>query len=211
MKDLVIIGSGGFAKEILFLLESDSLYSEEYHILGFIDNNMVVGDMILGTPVIGNDHWLLNYDHEIYAVCAVGKPEAKRNIISKFVGNKNIIFPNIISSSAILSKYIEFGIGNIICAGTILTVDIKIGDFVTINLDCTVGHDSTIDNFTTIHPSVNVSGNVKVGKNTEIGTGTNIIQGIEIGNNVVIGAGTVVIKNIEDNSTVVGNPGKKIK
>lgn len=211
MKDLVILGSGGFAKEVAFLVETDAFYRNEYNILGFIDNYLPVGSIILGKPVIGDDKWLLDYGHEIYAVCAVGKPESKYNIVEKFLENKRIIFPNIISSSAIVSEYIDFGMGNIICAGTILTVDIKIGDFVTINLDCTIGHDSIIDNFSTLHPSVNVSGNVKIGKKTEIGTGTNIIQGTEIGDNVIVGAGTVIIRNIESNSTVVGNPGKKIK
>ena len=41
------------------------------------------------------------------------------------------------------------GEGTVICAGTIITCNIKIGDFVTFNLLCSVGHDTIINDFIT--------------------------------------------------------------
>ena len=49
------------------------------------------------------------------------------------------------------------GKGNIVCAGNILTVDITLGDFNIINLDCTVGHDAVLHSYVTVYPSVNIS------------------------------------------------------
>ena len=92
-----------------------------------------------------------------------------------------------------------------------MTVDITIGNFNVINLDCTVGHESVLDDFITLNPSVNVSGNVNIGSFSNIGTGTNIIQGISIGERVTIGAGAAVIRCIEDNHTAVGVPAVIIK
>ncbi len=86
-------------------------------------------------------------------------------------------FATIVDPSVILSKRVVIGEGTIICAGTIVTVDISIGKHVIINLDCTLGHDDVIEDFVTIYPSVNVSGNVRVGECSEIGTGVQIIQG----------------------------------
>lgn len=105
----------------------------------------------------------------------------------------------------------EIGEGTIICAGTIITVDIKIGNHVIINLDCTLGHDDVIEDYVTIYPSVNVSGNVTIGESTELGTGMQVIQGKKIAAETVIGAGAVVVKDIEEKGTWVGSPAKKIK
>ena len=103
------------------------------------------------------------------------------------------------------------GQGNIICAGSILTVDISISDFCIINLDCTLGHDIKMDSFVTIYPGGNISGCVYIGECSEIGTGAKIIQGKKIGANTVVGAGAVVTKDIPDNCTAVGCPCKPIK
>ena len=61
--------------------------------------------------------------------------------MERLVGVDYLEFPNIIDPSVQMSERITMGKGNIICAGNILTVDIALGDFNIINLDCTVGHD----------------------------------------------------------------------
>ena len=92
-----------------------------------------------------------------------------------------------------------------------MTVNIKIGNFNIINLDCTIGHDDILNNYITIYPSVNVSGCVVVDDIVEIGTGTQIIQGLNICGNTIIGASAAVVKSIEESGTYVGVPVKKIK
>ena len=103
------------------------------------------------------------------------------------------------------------GMGNIICTQSILTVNITLGNFNHINLDCTVGHDVILHDFVTVYPSVNISGNVEVGNYSELGTGTKIIQGKSVTENVIIGAGSVVIKDLIEKGTYVGLPVRKVK
>ena len=101
--------------------------------------------------------------------------------------------------------------GSVICANSILTIDVSIGAFSLINLVCTVEHDSIISEFSTLYPRVSVAGKDKIGRCSEIGTGTQLIQGITIGDNTILGAGSVVIHDIPDNCTAVGAPAKPIK
>ena len=82
-----------------------------------------------------------------------------------------------------MSSFVSMGEGNIICAGNILTVNVVLGDFVILNLSCTVGHDAVIESFVTVYPGVNISGCVKIGQGVELGTGSKIIQGIAVGSN----------------------------
>ena len=104
-----------------------------------------------------------------------------------------------------------YGKGNIICAGNILTVDIQIGDFNIINLDCTIGHDAILISYVTVYPGVHISGMVTIGAESEIGTGTQIIQGTRITDQVIIGAGSTIIRDIEEAGTYVGSPVRRIK
>lgn len=104
---------------------------------------------------------------------------------------------------------VEIGEGTIICAGTIIIVDIRIGNHVIINLDCAISHDDVIEDFVTINPSVNVSRNVVIGQCSELGTGMQIMQGNKVTANTIVGAG--VIKDCIESGTYVGSPAKKIR
>lgn len=95
-------------------------------------------------------------------------------------------FATLIDPSVLVSKRVEIGEGSIICAGTIITVNIKIGNHVIVNLDCTIGHDDVIEDFVTIYPSVNVSGKVLIGECSELGTEMQIIQGKKVAPNTII-------------------------
>lgn len=209
MKDIVIIGAGGFGREVAWLIEDINKDKAEWNIMGFVDENpKIKGNYINSYKVLGDIEWLKRQD--CYAVCAIGDPIAKKTILEKLEGSK-VKYPILIHPSVIMSDNIEIGEGSIICAGNLVTVNIKIGKHVIINLDCTIGHDANIHNYCTILPSVNVSGAVNIGECVNIGTGTQIIQGINIGRNTIIGAGSVVIRDLPSNCTAVGLPASAIK
>jgi len=211
-KNVVIVGAGGFGREVLWQLSEINYCTEQYNILGFIDDTLSMqGKKINGFPVLGNDQWLINYPNEICAVICVGNSKGRKNIYNRIKRNSNIIFPTIVAGDVQCSDLVKIGQGSVICLSNILTVNITIGEFVIINLDCTIGHDAVLDDFVTLYPSVNVSGNVHIGSCTEVGTGANIIQGKTIGENTIIGAGSVIIKDIPSNCTAVGIPAVPIK
>lgn len=205
MKDLVIVGNGGFAREVEWLVERINDTQATWNFHGFIDKDRS------RDKVIGDDDFLLNYKKEIYAAIAIGTPGIRERIYNAYSSNPNIKFANLIDPNVLLSDKIRFGKGNIICAGTILTVDITLGNCNIINLDCTIGHDAIIDNFVTVNPGVNISGNTHICSGCNIGTGTQIIQGLTIKRNTVLGAGAVVNKELPANCTAVGIPAKVIK
>lgn len=209
MKDIVIIGAGGFGREVAWLIEDINKANQEWNIIGFVDDNdSIQGKEINGYKVVGNVDWLAQ--QELYVVNAIGDPITKMKVMKKLEKSKNI-YPVLIHPSVICSDRIEIGEGTIICAGNILTVNIKIGKHVIINLDCMIGHDVILGDYTTVLNSANVSGAVNIGKCVSIGTGSAIIQGLNIGDNTIIGAGAVVVTDLPPNCTAVGVPAKPIK
>ena len=209
MKDIVIIGAGGFGREVAWLIEDINKVNEEWKIIGFVDDNeSIQGTDINGYKVVGNIEWLKN--QKLNVVNAIGDPIAKKRVIERLINSENI-YPILIHPSVIYSRQVSFGEGSIVCAANIITTNIEIGKHVIINLDCTIGHDAVLGNYTTVLPSVNISGFVETAECVSIGTGSAVIQGVKIGVNTVIGAGSVVVKDLPSNCTAVGTPAKPIK
>lgn len=211
MKSIYIYGSGGFAREVAWLIEEINKEKEKWEIKGFLDDNSDNwGKTINGYKVLGDYTYLKNINKSVYVSIAVGNPKFKENIVNNIGSNELINFATLIHPSVQKSDLIKIGNGTIICAGTILTTNINIGKHVILNLDSTIGHDVVIKDFATVSPSVNISGNVKIGKSVSVGTGSAIIQNTNIGLNSTIGAGAVVIKDIPNNCTAVGVPAKPV-
>lgn len=215
MIDIVIFGSGGFAREVAMLIEQINEYEEVYNLLGFIDDDEKkwLTD-INGYPVLGNERWIDDYNFRnnkiIAGALGVGSPKIKRKIVNErkdFIKWPNLIHPSVYWHDTTNS----IGKGNIITAGNVLTTNIAIGNFTTLNLSCTVGHESKIDDYVVISPGVNVSGNVYIKEGAYIGTGAKILEKHTIGHWSTVGGAALVNKDVPNNATVVGVPVKIIK
>ena len=212
MKDLIIIGASGFGREVAWLVERINKVDPTWTLLGFIDDNeSLQGETVNQYPVLGRTEDVVRFP-DAYFVCAVGASKIRERIIERVkTYNPCIRFGTVIDPSVEMSNLVTIGEGTIICAHTIITVNIRIGSHVIINLDCTVGHDAILHDFVTLYPSVNVSGITEIGRCSELGTGMQIIQGKTVGDYSIVGAGAVVVKDIPSGCTAVGSPAKPIK
>ena len=214
VKEIAIYGAGGFAREVAWLVESCNEAEKEWEAQCFIDDNESThGEVLNGISVIGLEEALRKYP-QAKIVGGVGTPKTRRLMMEKAKA-AGFVFGTIIHPRVERSKTIEIGIGAVICAGNILTVNITLGEHIQINLDCTVGHDVIMGDFTTLAPGVHVSGWVFFGKHVYVGTGAVIINGTKenplvIGDDAIIGAGACVTKSVAPGTTVVGVPAKPL-
>lgn len=212
MKKLYIIGAGGFGREVAWLVKRINAISPTWDLKGFLDdNNELWCTEVDGYKIHGRHEILGQSKEDVWCVMAVGNVAVRKKGIERLQSFPHIHFATLIDPSVEMSESVSIGEGSIICAGTIITVDVSIGEHNIINLDCTIGHDAVLGDFVTLYPSVNISGAVKVDNTTELGTGSQVIQGVSIGSGVIVGAGAVVVGDIEQNVTVVGSPAKVIK
>jgi sugar O-acyltransferase (sialic acid O-acetyltransferase NeuD family) len=212
MQNIVILGAGGFGREVLDIIIAQNKVSKRWKMLGFVDENRELkGKVLNGYPVLGSFDWFSKIDlKEIRVVCAIGDNISKKKVVEKAKG-LGLRFANVVHPSVIMTEFVTLGEGVIICAGCILTNQITIGNHVIINLDVTIGHDSIIEDFCTLSPGVHISGRNKIGEGANVGTGAVTIQGITIGRWSIIGAGAVVAQDIPDKVVAVGVPAKPIK
>lgn len=192
-----LIGAGGFADEVKAHMKDFTMkcfVDPEYYKL----NNK-------------NIHPLSEFDPEEYEVLvAVGNPKDRFDIIQKLPKNTKY-FTFIHPSAQILGDDVCIGKGSIICAGSILTTNIKIGNHAHLNLQTTIGHDCTIGDYFTTAPGAKISGNCVIHDIVYIGTNASVKQSITIHSLSTIGLNAGVVKNINESGIYAGVPARKIK
>lgn len=212
MKSVVIVGAGGFGREVLEIFKDQNKIAKTWDILGFIDDNEELhGKKINGYLVLGGLDWLRKHSGNNFGcVCTIGACETRKQVVDRLqeIGAN---FCNAIHPSVIMSEFVELGKDVIICAGSILTVNIRIGDHVHIDTNCTVMHDAVIGSYCRLNPGVKINGNNCLGEGAYIGAGATFIQDVSVGGWSTIGAGAVVIEDIPERVVAVGVPAKVVK
>tara|TARA_R110000772_G_scaffold72280_2_gene157712 strand:- start:482 stop:1072 length:591 start_codon:yes stop_codon:yes gene_type:complete len=192
-----LIGAGGFAREIKAHIGDHTMkcfVDDKY----WVENNEYIYPLSSFNP------------KEYKVIVAIGDPRDRYNMVQRLPKEtKYFIF--IHPSSQMLGNDTSVGEGSIICAGCILTTNIKIGKHAHLNLQTTIGHDCRIGDYFTTAPGVKVSGNCKIYDCVYIGTNASIKEKISIHSLVTIGLNAGVTNHIEESGVYVGTPTKKIK
>ena len=206
MAKIAIMGGGGFAKEIIEVIEmnGDEVYgvfakenSLEYPYFGYLDELSKHKN---------------NFDGVILAIGAVNQQgiENRKKII-EFIKQNNISLISVISPLATISKNVKIGKGVYIAHNVLVSVDSEIKDNVLINTGSVIGHDVILNENVSIAPQVFIGGGVNIEEDVMIGVAATIRQGIKIGNNSIIGMRSIVMKNIKKHSIVLQTPSKVYK
>jgi sugar O-acyltransferase (sialic acid O-acetyltransferase NeuD family) len=212
MARLFIYGAGGFAREVAWLVEQVAAAGRDTELIAFVvDDQKQVGQTLNSIPVRSLNQLAAECPGAGF-VAAVGTPGTREQLAQKAVA-AGFQPATIIHPRTEMSRFVEIGEGSVVCAGCILTTNIRLGKHVQINLDCTIGHDVVLSDFATLAPGVHVSGNVAIGRGAYIGTGAVIINGssgasLVLGDGCVVGAGACVTRSVPERTTVVGIPAK---
>jgi len=215
-KEIIIFGAGGLAREVYETVKQINASSPQplYVPIAFADKFAREISTLNGLPVVSDETELrkmVERNPDICAAVATGDPKIKMRMVDEALGFGIKNYPALKHPSAIVGDFVDLGRGAIICAGCVLTCNIKVGEFVYLNLCCTVGHDAVIGDYVNVSPGANISGSVKIGNGANISTNAAVIQGIVIGENSILGAGACAVRDIPPNVTAVGVPAKPLQ
>ena len=203
MKPVVIIGTGGHAREVAEIVQAMHAAGRCGPLIGFLtDAHDQRGQTVLGIPVLGAPEWLAG--HAAAAIIAIGDNATRRRIAGRMAAD----WLAAISPHAIISPHAVVQPGAMIFPGAVVGPLAMIGAHSIVNVGASVSHDSVVGDWANLNPGARIAGNVRVGEGASVGMGASIIQGRSIGPWAVIGAGAAVVRDLPGHVTAVGVPAR---
>lgn len=213
MKDIAIYGAGGFGLEVACLINAINKSVIEWNLIGYFDDDLIQkGTQNEFGTILGGIDDLNAYEKPLAVVMAIGDPKIITKIISK-INNSHINFPNIISPDVVFMDPDSFkiGKGNLIMFQSLISHNVRIGDFNFLNCGVSLGHGVVLGSFNSLMSYVKISGEVNVGNTNYFGVCSVVLQKKTIGSYTTIGTNSVIMRNTKENTTYFGNPAIEIR
>ena len=209
MKRLIIIGAGGFGREVLSWAMDVPSENRDWEVGGFLDaNQKALEGYDCNLPILADPMSYLPSQGDCF-ICAIGHPATKLQVCNS-LSEKRAEFITLVHPTAVIGMRCSIGKGCIFCPGSIITTDVKVGDFVTINAHATIGHDAVVGRGSTLSGHVDITGFASLGEGVFLGSHAVILPKAKVGDYAIIGAGSVVLKKVKAGTTVIGVPAKQI-
>lgn len=214
MKRLLIIGAGGFGREVVAIVAAINAVQPAWELVGVLDDSAadsVASDRGPGVdskqpsvPVLGGVGALSTLtDH--HAVIAVGSPTARAMIAAAHPRQK---WATLVHPDTTIASDSRIGVGSVVAPGARISTNCTLGEHVHVDQNVTVGHDSTVSAYVRLNPQACISGSVTLEQGVLIGANATVLQGLTIGSGSTVGAGAVVVRNVADAVTVKGVPAR---
>ena len=213
MKNLIIVGVGGFAREVYWHEQNSHGFNTDWTIKGFLDGDVKLpaeeyARLPENVPVLGDvDNYKICVD-DVFT-CAIGTPKVRKKLIEKIL-SRGGEFVNLISKDSYIVPSAKIGRGVIFAAKTVVNDLSVIEDFVVINSLSGTGHDTRVGKYSCIMSGVNITGGTQIGEEVFIGSNAVFAPKAKVGNGAFVGAGSVILKKVRAGAKVFGNPAMEI-
>ena len=210
MKNLVIIGAGGFGREMFATAREAVGYGETFTVKGFLDGNPSALDGFSGYPeIIGTPETYQIEENDVF-ITALGSIAARRRCAA-MIEERGGRFISVIHRSASIGPNVTVGDGSLVAHNVVLTADIKVGRHSCVFHGTVIGHDTVLEDFTHVYSLVSVGGGVLIAEGASVFPGARIVPRVEIGAGATVGIGSAVVRSVAPRVTVFGVPAERLR
>jgi sugar O-acyltransferase (sialic acid O-acetyltransferase NeuD family) len=210
VRDLLLIGAGGFARETAEAVRAVNSAQPTWELLGFLDDDpQRRGALVDGLPVLAGIDAV--HDHpEAQIVICTGRPTnyVSRPRIAERLALDDERYATVIHPTATLGSTCRVGAGSVLLAHVDLTADAAIGRHVAVMPQVVLTHDARVEDYATLGSGVRVGGGCRVGQGAYIGAGVCIREGLTIGERAMIGMSAVVTCDVPPERLWYGAPAR---
>lgn len=205
MKHLVIVGAGGFGREMFGAAREAVGFGVDFDVKGFLDARADALAGFKGYPsVVGTPDAYVPETDDVF-ITALGSIAARRHCVA-MLASRGAKFISVVHRSASLGPNVSVGEGSFIAHNVVLTADVAVGCHACVFHGASIGHDTVLEDFTHVYAQCAIGGVVRVCAGAAIYPGAVVVPRRTIGVNAVVGAGSTVFLNVRAGETVVGNP-----
>lgn len=206
MLDIVIVGAGGFGREVYHWIR-DSFSPSEYRIKGFLSrNHRELDGFSLEETILGDENSYSAQEDDRF-LFAIGSIETKKRVVERMkLGNAQ--FLTLIHPTAVVASSARIGEGVVICPFALVSNQVVLGDFVMMNFYASVGHDTTVGAYSIFSPYATANGFVQLEAEVFLGTHATVAAYRKVGRGARVSANSVAMEDVPARSFVFGVPGK---
>ena len=191
MNDIVLIGGGGHCKSVIDVIELEG----RFKIVGIVDKPELLGSIVLGYSVIGNDDDLTTlakrYPYALITAGQIKSPSLRVKLYDLAI-RAGFTLASIISPNAYVSRNANIGDGVVIMHNAVINAGASIDDNCIINSKALIEHDCQISKHCHISTNTTINGSVIVESGCFIGSGVLTKESVRIEKNSFIKAGSIV-------------------
>jgi len=206
MHDIVIVGAGGFGREVYHWAKG-CFSSKKFRIKGFLSkNSRDLDGLDIKLPILGDEdnYKIKKQDRFLVAIGDIG---IKKRVVER-LAKKGAQFLTLIHPTAIVASTAKIGKGVVICPFALVTDNVLVGDFAMMNIYSSCGHDSRVGKYCVLSPYATLNGFAQIEDEVFMGTHSTVTPKIRIGRNSKISANSAAMYNVPAGSIVFGVPGK---
>jgi sugar O-acyltransferase (sialic acid O-acetyltransferase NeuD family) len=207
---LVVLGAGGFAREVLDLVAAVNASRKRYEVIGLVAADDPDPELLRehGQRLLGDDVVLAAIVARY--VIAIGAPDVRRRL-DRMATAHGLEAVTLVHPDATVGATVRLGPGAVVAAGARLADNVTVGRHTHINLNATVGHDCVLGDYVTVNPLAAVSGACVLAHDVTVGTGAAIVQQRHVGAGSIVAAGAALLHELEPGMTAIGNPARPLR
>ncbi|GAB3897923.1 acetyltransferase [Spirosoma agri] len=206
---VLIFGAGSLGLTALDLFQRNNVV-----VYGLLDDNKELHGKEFGeVTVLGetdDDGFLKLIGQKCEAFIAISDSRVRKRLVKLLNERRKVQPVNAIHDTAVVSKMVLLGHGNLIAARAVVNPFSEIGHHCIIQSGAVIESQAKLGDYVNVGTGSVINSGVTIGEGAFIGTGATIIAGVTIGKNARVGAGSVVVENVDANATVFGNPANKL-
>ena len=209
MRDIVIVGAGGFGRELHSLLW-DCFSKDQYRFKGFLAKQKdELNGYDIDAPVLDDPD---QYRPAAADVCllAVGHIGSRRRIVESLTG-KGAEFVSMIHPTALIADSAKIGKGAVIYPFASVSNRAVVDDFVCIHFYCLVSHDAKVGKYCYLSPYATLNGMSEVEDEVFMGTHSTVTPLRRVGHHAKISANSSAMRDVAPHNLLFGVPGKQRK
>lgn len=170
MRDIIIVGAGGWGREVIWTLERINAQEETWNILGFADDDpaKAVGS-VEGYPLLGGVEKAFRDNPAAAVYVAIGDNSARERVYRRLRGRD---FPVIVDPSADVAPTAELRHGVFVGPQSVVSVGAELGKFAIVCARAGVGHDTKMGDFSMLRPAATLLGHMSIGAHAYVTAGT---------------------------------------
>lgn len=169
MKKLLIVGAGGFGREVACWAAAASDAGAGYRPAGFLDDDPgALKGAPSGLPLLGSISGFVPTD-ETVLIIAVGRPDVRRRL-HEGLALLGARFVNVIHPTALIAWDAEIGTGVVLAPYSVVSSRARLADGVALNFHAVVQHDAEVGAWSQINSHADVGGSAVLGAEVLVAT-----------------------------------------